>query len=238
VTAFVLVHGAWHGAWCWQRVAQLLEARGHRVDAIDLPGHGEDRTPVAGMTLEAYAERVRRAVEAAGERVVLVGHSMGGMSVTQAAEHVPDRIAALVYVAAFLPRDGQSLPMLAEGDPDALVLPNLVVDEAAGTVVVAPHALRDAFYGECSDEDAGLAIARLVPESLAAMGAPVSLSGRAAGVPRVYVECLRDRAITIHRQREMHGASPCARVVSLDTDHSPFFSAAAELADLLASVVP
>jgi pimeloyl-ACP methyl ester carboxylesterase len=239
MASYVLVHGAWHGGWCWHKLTPLLEAAGHRVDALDLPGHGDDRTPVSGMTLEANAARICGRVEEAGEPVVLVGHSMGGTSITQAAELVPDRIALLVYLCAFLPRDGQSLPELAEGDPATLVLPNLVIDESGGTATVAEHALRDAFYGACSDEDVDFARTRLVPESLAAIAAPVAITAERCGaVPHAYVECLRDRAIGIDRQREMHAAVGCERVLALDTDHSPFFSAPRELADHLLLLAP
>jgi pimeloyl-ACP methyl ester carboxylesterase len=237
VATFVLVHGAWAGAWCWRDVAPLLRAEGHRVLAPDLPGHGEDRAPVAEMTLEAYARRVQETVEAAPEPVVLVGHSMGGMVVTQAAEHVPDRIARLVYLAAFLPADGQTLPQLAASFEGAdRVQPNVVVDERAGTCVVAPAALVDVFFGECSEEDAAFAISRLVPESLAAIAAPVRVTPERAGrVPRAYIECLRDGAITLPLQRHMHAALPCDPVLALDADHSPYFSRPRELvAHLLA----
>ena len=236
MATFVLVHGAWHGAWCWQRVAPLLEAAGHRVDAVDLPGHGDNPAPVSEMTLEANARTVADRVEATAGHVVLVAHSMGGISATQAAERVSERIATLVYVTAFLPGDGQSLPQLAEGDPATLVLSNLVVDEAAGTCTVAEGALREAFYGECSAEDAAWASALLVPESLAVVGAAVRITEERAGVvPRVYVECLNDRAIGIEKQREMWAARPCDRVITLEADHSPFFSAPQELAaELLA----
>jgi pimeloyl-ACP methyl ester carboxylesterase len=237
MATYVLVHGAWHGSWCWEKLAPLLEAEGHRVLTVDLPGHGGNPAPVAEMTLERNAQRIRETVEQADEPVVLVGHSMGGMSVTQAAELVPEKISKLVYLTAFLPSDGQSLPDLAAGDPDELVQKNMIVDEAAGTAVVADHALREAFYGSCSDEDFARATSELVPESLAAMGAPVKISEERAGsVPRAYIECLRDRAITINKQREMHGARPVEQVLQIDTDHSPMLSAPRELADHLLSL--
>ena len=237
MASFVLVHGAWHGGWCWEKVTPLLEAAGHGVDAVDLPGHGANPAAASGMTLDAYARHVADRVEAAGEPVVLVGHSMGGMSVTAAAQLVPDRVAALVYVTAFLPDDGQTLLELADGDPEALVQPNVVVDEAAGLATVAESALRDAFYGECSDGDAAWASSRLVPESLAAMATPVHVTAEGAGsVRRIYVECGRDRAITIGKQRQMVAARPCEQVLSIDTDHSPFLSAPQELAEHLLAV--
>src|SRR5207253_7802010 len=114
------------------KVVPLLEAEGHSVTAVDLPGHGDDTTPLVGLTQAEYGRRVADAVEAAGEPVILAGHSMGGMAITQAAEYVPDKIAALVYVCAFLPGPDASLLALADGDTEARVLPNLEVDEAAG----------------------------------------------------------------------------------------------------------
>jgi pimeloyl-ACP methyl ester carboxylesterase len=237
MATFVLVHGAWGSGWAWGKVAPLLEAAGHRVDALDLPGHGDNPAPASEMTLEANARLVADHVEVAGEPVVLVGHSMGGMSITQAAELVPERIATLVYLTAFLPGDGQSLAQLADGDPASLVAPNLVVDEAAGTCRMNEDAVRAAFYGECSENDARAAAARRVPESLAAITAPVSISEERAGaVPRVYIECLRDRAIGIAKQREMWAARPCRQVFTLDTDHSPLLSRPQETAELLLAV--
>jgi pimeloyl-ACP methyl ester carboxylesterase len=237
MATYVLVHGAMHGAWCWEKVVPLLEGEGHRVIAVDLPGHGDDKTPVSGMTLEANAARIRDAIDEADEPVILVGHSMGGMAVTQAAELVPERIAKLVYVTAFLPNDGQSLPDLVAGDPDDLVQKNLVVDETAGTGIVAEHALKEAMYEECSDDDIARTTSRLVPESLAAMGAPVSITEERAGtVPRVYIECVRDKAIPIRKQRLMHNTRGVDQVLEIDTDHSPFLSRPRELADHLLSL--
>lgn len=234
---YVLVHGAWHGAWCWDKVVALLEAEGHDVAAIDLPGHGGDATPLAGLTQAEYGRRVADAVEAAGEPVVLAGHSMGGMAITQAAEYLPDRIAALVYVCAFLPGPGGSLLTLADGDTEARVLPNLEVDEAAGVCKVADAAVVECFYEECDPEDAATASARLTPESLAAFATPVAISEERAGsVRRIYVECSRDHAISIAKQREMWAARPCERVESIDTDHSPFLSRPEELAAHLLTI--
>jgi pimeloyl-ACP methyl ester carboxylesterase len=237
MSSYVLVHGAWHGAWCWDKVVPLLEAEGHSVTAVDLPGHGDDTTPLAGLMQAEYGRRVADAVEAAGEPVVLVGHSMGGMAITQAAEYVPDKIAAIVYVCAFLPGPGDSLMTLADNDPDARVLPNLVVDEDAGLCEVAPAARVECFYEECDPSDAAAASVRLGPESLAAFATPVSVTEERAGsVRRIYVECVRDHAISITKQRAMHAARPCERVETIDTDHSPFLSRSEELAEHLLSV--
>jgi pimeloyl-ACP methyl ester carboxylesterase len=215
----------------------LLEEEGHRVVALDLPGHGDDSTAVSGMTLDANVARIRKAVEAADEPVILVGHSMGGIAITQAAEEVPDRIATLVYVAAFLPQDGQSLRGLAQSVVDPFFAANTQVNESEGTAVIPEEVVRDAAFGECDEKDVAFATSRLVPESLAAMGAPVTITPERAGsVPRVYIECLRDRTIPIDGQRAMQHAVGCPRVLRIDTDHSPFLSRPRELADHLLSL--
>src|SRR3954451_23230646 len=95
---YVLVHGAFGGAWCWEPVEPGLEAAGHRVESFDLPGSGDDETPVADVTLDGYADRICGGLASDPEPAVLVGHSMGGMAVTHAAGRSPEHIAALVYV--------------------------------------------------------------------------------------------------------------------------------------------
>lgn len=201
---------------------------------LDLPAHGKDRTPAKEVTQQSYADRVCAALDAERERAVLVGHSMGGMVITQAAEQRPDRIAALVYLCAFLPRDGEALITIAESDPDGLVLPNLVFSDDGLTATLREGTPRAAFYGECSEADAAWATAHLVPDPSVGHTTPArTTAARWGRVPRVYIECLRDRAIPIALQRRMYTASPCRKVFSLDTDHSPFLSAPQALADLL-----
>jgi pimeloyl-ACP methyl ester carboxylesterase len=235
LTTFVLVHGAWHGAWCWREIVPLLEAERHTVLTPDLPGHGDDDAPVSAMTLESYALRVQATLETAAEPVVLVGHSMGGMVVTQAAEYAPERVKRLVYLTAFLPGDGQSLVELADSfDGADNVQTNLVVDEGTGTCVVADGAAAWLFYGECTSESTAWALSLLRPEALAAFPTPVRVSDDGAGaIPRAYIECARDHAITHGLQRHMQRRLPCDPVVTIDTDHSPFLSRPRELADHL-----
>jgi pimeloyl-ACP methyl ester carboxylesterase len=237
MTTFVLVHGAWHGGWCWEKLVPLLEARGHRAVAPDLPGHGADRTPTAQVTLESCAERVRAAIAAQPEPVVLVGHSMGGVVITAAAELIPERVRTLVYLTAFLVAPGEALLAAAGNDPETALAGNLVFAPDGVSAEVKPDAIRPAFYAQCSDADAERAQARLVPQAAAVFSTPVRYTPERAGrIPRVYIECTRDRAIGISVQRRMHAARPCAKVLSLDTDHSPFYSTPEALAAQLASL--
>ncbi len=133
MTTFVLVHGAWHGAWCWDKVAAELTKAGNRVVTLDLPSHGEDKTPAHEVTLDSYAEAIAKVIRGEEEKVVLVGHSMGGIAISAAAELVPDRIQRLIYLTAFLPRDGESLLAIEERNPKVSVPPALVIEEGSPT---------------------------------------------------------------------------------------------------------
>src|SRR6185436_2462689 len=146
VATFVLVHGAWHGAWCWDKVAPLLHAKGHTVAAPDLPGHGDDPTPRGEVTLESYGKRVADVVSAQKEKAIVVGHSMGGIAISAAAEMVPDRIAKLVYLTAFLPRDGESLGSIEERNDKKTVPLALVIKEGSPTADLDPAKITDLFY--------------------------------------------------------------------------------------------
>jgi len=224
MSTFVLVHGAWHGAWCWYKVVPRLEARGHTVIAPDSQSHGLERTPPQETTLAGIVAGIRRVVEAASEPVILVGHSFGGMVITQVAEECPAKVKELVYLAAFLPQNGQSVLDLNQDDPESLMEFEFL-DE--GRLARAkPEKVCEVFYGQCPDEDVALARLMLVSDGVQPYATPVSTTSANWGrIPRTYIECVRDRAIGISRQRQMQAAQPCHRVLTLDTDHSPFFSA-------------
>ena len=115
VKTYILVHGAWHGAWCWYKVVPLLEARGHKVVAPDLPGHGKDTTKPEQVTLADYVNKVVSVANDQNGPVILVGHSMAGVVISQAAEVLgANKISALIYLDAFLPANGESLFALVE----------------------------------------------------------------------------------------------------------------------------
>jgi pimeloyl-ACP methyl ester carboxylesterase len=233
---FVLIHGAFSGGWVWGPLAQRLYERGHTVEAPDLPGGGQDRTPIADVTLDAYANRICEVVSASPEPVVLAGHSMGGMAITQAAPRCAGRIASMVYVAAFLPQEGESLlalTQLPEGEGDQ-VQANLVVEGDPPVATMPAEASRAATYAHCSDERAAWAIASRTPQPVFPFTEPVRLGGfDFAGIPRAYVYCSDDRAIPPPLQRRMIVAAGCDPVIELDTDHVPQLSRTEELAEAL-----
>jgi len=233
MSTFVLVHGAWHGGWCWYRIAARLEAAGHTVFAPDMPGHGTDRTPIEDVTMDTIVAKIGGYIDAAKEPVILAGHSYGGAVITQIAERYAAKVSRLVYVAAFLLQNGQST-FDAAADDDSALNGKVVFAPDGKTATADPSIYREAFYANCGDEDVVLARQLLVPEAVAGFQTPMQITPENFGrVPRDYVECTQDRAISIARQRRMHAAQPCRRVFTLETDHSPFFSAPDALSECL-----
>jgi pimeloyl-ACP methyl ester carboxylesterase len=236
---FVLVHGAFGGAWCWEPVIPPLEAAGHTVEAFDLPGCGDDRTPVEEVTLESCAERVCDALEQRPEPAVLVGHSMGGVIVTQAAGNCPERVASLVFVAAFMPADGQSLRDLTDL-PEASEDPHRVRHVIEGdppVAVLSEDATAKEVYNRCTEEQIAWALPRRRPQPVGPIATPVRVDGSVlAAIPRSYVMTLHDRRLLPALQRRMIREHPCRRVIELDADHAPFLSATDELAAALSEL--
>ncbi|MGE0384333.1 MAG: alpha/beta fold hydrolase [Gammaproteobacteria bacterium] len=234
MATFVLIHGGWHGGWCWREVVPLIERAGHRAIAPDLPGMGEDRTALAGLSLAHWARRVAQIVESAGGDVILAGHSRGGLVVSQTAELCPRNLRALAYVAAFLLPDGAAIsPLAAYVDP-AQRLPILAVTPQCDAVRIDPAAARERFYNTTPPALADWALSKLCPEPIFGLVTPAAVTPERFGrYPRSYVECLRDQTIVLGHQRAMQAAWPCARVSRLDCDHSPFLSAPEALANAL-----
>ena len=169
---FVLVHGAFCGGWCWEPVVELLEQRGHVVSAPDLPGSGADPTPVRDVTLAAYAVRVADVLAEREQPAILVAHSMAGMAITQAAANHPERIARLVYLAAFLPRDGQSLldlTRLPEGADDQ-VQANLTIEgDPAARRSLTSKAMAHALFNCATRSQLDWALERVAPAAARAV---------------------------------------------------------------------
>lgn len=279
--AFVLVHGGWHGAWCYERIAPLLAAAGHAVVARDLPGHGlatrlprtflalpypshradfaAERSPLADIGIDDYADSVIATVDslrlAGHHEVVLVGHSMGGIVLNAVGERAPEKVSALVYLAAHLPGPGTPIGAYF-GFPEAagaLVNPVLVGDPfATGAFRIDPRradadyraGLRQAFYNDAGDADFEAAAHLLTPDMpVKPMATPIALSAsRWGAIERHYILCTRDQALPPPLARRFIADADAlstrnpTRVQTLDTGHSPFLTAPQALASRLLGI--
>ena len=165
---------------------------------------------------------------------MLVGHSLGGLTISQTAEAVPERIHTLVYLAAYLLRDGEcQRDRLGEINNPLLMTIRQPVADGTAYLLAGPD-LKEAFCHLCSDEDFARAGERLRPQPAVIGGTPLKLSPERFGsVRRVYVECTEDKGLLPAFQQKMYGEQPCARVIKLSSDHSPFYSMPQRLADAL-----
>jgi len=232
---FVLIHGAWHGAWCWYKIVAGLEEAGHRATALDLPSAGIDGTPPGTVTLQTQADRVIAFLDSLSEPVILVGHSAGGPVISMVAETRRQKVEKLVYLTAFLLPDGVAPVSVTARDAQSLITRHLVF-YPDGTFEVDPAARREVFYGDCDDRDVTLAQSLLKPNGLTPSVEPVRAGNNFAGVRRFYIACRRDRAISPPAQRGMYTALPCEMVLSIGSSHSPFFSRPAALLRALARI--
>jgi len=236
MSTYLLIHGAWHGGWCWRKLLPLLEGMGHTVLAPDLPGHGNDKTPTAMVTLDRYTDYICQIAAAQSEPVILVGHSMAGVAITQVGENCPSHVATLVYICAVLPRNGDALMTWMQRDRHSLIHENIIpMNEKV--VRFRMESVHEVFYGNCTNEDEDYAKSHFVLQAIAPSVAPVNTTAERWGlIPRYYIECAQDRALTVTIQREMQRYSPCLQSFSIDTDHSPFFSAPEKLATVLSTI--
>lgn len=231
--AIVLVPGAWHGAWCWERLVPPLRARGHRVHTPELRATGGEASDPRAVKLDTWARQIIELLEPEDAPALLVGHSRGGAVISRVAELAPERISRLVYLCAYL-LDDTSVADAARADPGSLIAANMVPAESGVTCTLRREILREAFYGDCDTPTAAAAMSRLQPEPLRPLVTSVRVTPERFGrVPRVYVECTADRAVSLSAQRAMHSRLPCEAVFTLESGHSPFLSRPEELAQIL-----
>ncbi len=236
MASFILIHGSWHGGWCFDKVREILEAAGHEVIAPDLPGMDGSEAELRAATLDLWADFAAGLCRGAAQKpVILAGHSRGGLVVSQAAERAAQDIDALVYICAMMLPNGMSraeFKVLEGPNPafDAIISP---VAGGAGTIVDTAAAPQ--VFAQLSPPDlVAAAMDRLAIEPHGPRATPLQLSEANFGsLPRSYIECTHDRTIPIASQRKMQHLVPGAQIATLESDHSPFLCKPAELADLL-----
>lgn len=228
---FLLIHGSCHGAWCWRDVLPELHAAGHEAWAIDLPGHGDDPTPLHEVTLMAYARAILDAIDAAGGApVVLVGHSMAGYPISLAADMAPDKIEKLVYLCAYAPKNGLSLVDMRIAAPRQPLLPAIRKSADGASFTIDPDMAEAVFYHDCPAGTVAYAVPLLCPQAVLPQATPLTLGAGYATVARHYIRCTDDRTIPPEYQITMTEDWPADTVSELACGHSPFFAMPAMLA--------
>jgi pimeloyl-ACP methyl ester carboxylesterase len=275
---FVMIHGAWHNHSAWDKVTPILEDNGFAALTLDLPGAGvhaiaptslghrpfdpvafaAERSPGAGVTQDertrAVVALVKEAASLSDGKVILVGHSAGGMTISAVAERVPNLLLAVVYLAGFLVPNG--MPLLAMSQHETLssaLSPGLFVGDPVAIGATRIHAgsteaayrslLRAAFYGDVLECEFAHAVSQLhCDESNAGAVAPSDITpGRFGTVPRHYIRCTQDRAVPLTGQDHMIATVDAAignKTIThtLESSHSPFLSQPANLTKILIDI--
>jgi pimeloyl-ACP methyl ester carboxylesterase len=234
---FVLIHGSWHSSWNWHRVIPILEKQGHRAIAIDLPGMGRDKTPISEVKMQSTVQRICALIDSIEEKVILVGHSKNGIMISQVAEYRPEKIDKLVYLAAYLIPNGKTQKEYSALDTQGLLKPYVTMYEELNAHTLQPEIYKEGLYADCDDNITELAKLLLSHESVESGITALRLTEENyVRIPRIYIECTEDKAVTPFIQRKMYTEIPCEKVYSLPTSHSPFFSKPQELSDIFCEI--
>lgn len=227
--AIVLVHGAFEDAHIWYAVSAKLQTDGYRVINVNLPGRPSAPT-TSQISSELYRDTVLQAMAAETQPVLLVGHSFGGMTVSAVAEAAPEKVRTAVYLAAYLPRDGESMLSLARQDRDSQAGPALRIDEARGIITVQHAARADLFANDAPEGLRELLPNLIIDEPLLPLATPARLSAARFGtVDKVYIHTERDRVVSPALQRQMVDVTPVRLALSLDAGHLPLMTSVVAL---------
>lgn len=241
---YILVHGGWHGAWCWDKVVPLLQAAGHQVYTPTLTGLGEQAallTPEVG--LDTHIQDVVNLIETKDlQHGILVGHSYSGMVITGVADCVPGRIAHLVYLDAAVPRDGQSLADLAP--LMGTILRRDAKKNGDGWRVNPPREKplgKGGLFDVTEEPDLSLVRSKVTPQSLKTFMQPLHITHKdaVATIPHTFIECTRrGMVVSLLRQIFMRGTlnEPGWNRRTLASGHDAMLIAPRALADLLLEI--
>ncbi|WP_025764619.1 alpha/beta fold hydrolase [Dyadobacter tibetensis] len=233
----VLVHGAWSDVSAWNAVIPLIKAKGIKVMAVNLPGHGNDSTPFTSITLQSYIDAVKNQIGDT-KNVILVGHSMAGIVISQVAEEMPSSIHKLVYLAAYLPANGQSLLDIAKTDATSHVGQFLEIDQSAASAGIGKEGAVDIFVADAPKLIQDRFARGVQPDPLVPFASPVTLSEKNFGsIKKVYIHTLNDHAIGYATQQAMVKNTNVESVHTLKSSHSPFITIPDQLAAILISEV-
>ena len=230
----LLVHGSCHGAWAFRDLAPALQDLGYSARAIDLPGHGKNPHPIADITLDLYANAI---LDAIGDSAIVLGHSMAGFPISAAAEKAPDRIDRLIYLCAYVPRNGVSLTDMRKEAPRQPILEAVERTADGLGMNILPHKARELFYQDCSDADVEFAIRNLCTQAIKPQATPIQIGENYARVPKSYIRCTQDQTIPPEHQLTMVSDWDQKDVHDIARSHSPFFSGPLGLAALIDQII-
>jgi putative intracellular protease/amidase len=233
---YVLVHGAWSDESAWGFVRNEL-AKNANVVVINLPAHGADNTYGAGIGLKDYVQKVTQAINAQPGKVILVGHSMAGAIISQVAENIPNKIDKLIYVAAYLPRNGESVIDLSKRDLTSKVGAALEFNKDYSLATIKKEVVHDNICADCPDYMKDVLVKYHRAEPTKALNDKAVLSAKFAAVPKYYIATTKDEVVPYTLQMQMiKDNGTIKKVYKLPTSHLPFVVMPQEFLKLLSTI--
>jgi len=234
---YILVHSQWHGSWAYNKIVPILEKKGYRAIAPDLPGHGADPDSTENVTFADCVDRVVSVANAQQGQVILVGHSSGSAVIAQASERLgKSKVASIVCIDGFLPNDGESIFSLAEkyassGRPLSKIF-RFSSDNKTVSLDLAD--VKELLYHDCLPEDVNYAKSHLRKSPLSVLATPVKLTSANYGsIPKFYILCTEARDM---KKTELSKNVVCKKVYTLPSGHMPQFSMPEKLTEILMAV--
>lgn len=225
----VVVHGAFNDAAPWKGTAAALEKDGYHTIVIDLPGRPSNPMAADKVSVELYRDTVLARIKNERRPVVLVGHSFGGVTIAAVAEKAPEKVKTLVFLAAYLPKDGDSAISLASVDRDSKAGPNIKPDMATGMAVIEPTLGGQLFASDASAAVQEAVSHAIIQEPVGPMNEKVHLTNRFADVDKVYIHTAQDQVVSPYLQTVMTNATPVRLSITIASGHAPFVTDVPEL---------
>lgn len=233
----ILVHGGWSGAWIWDSIKPELADLGVSSSAVELRGSKVDHSFLWGITLTDYVNEITATAAEIDGPVVLVAHSAGGIAASQAAAETPGHFSSLIYLTAYAPVDGESLASLSAQDKESNTKSAIKPDLIRGALRQSPESIKASSYHDCSSEIADQLVRKHRPEPIRPSMAKVRLGEDFDRLPKVYIQCAQDRALTPAFQQWMAERQKIETIHQLGTGHMPMVDAPGKLAAMLMNIV-
>ncbi len=229
---FLFVHGGCHGAWCWDSLIHNLENLGHKGFALDLPGHGSDRTPRQDVTFNSYVEKLSQFIEEKDlAKLVVVGHSLAGIILPEIASRFPERIHHLIFIAAYVLNEGESAIELVPADRRQSYF-DIAAQSPEKSISLDFETAHRRFFSDLDEEDARQFYAKLTPQPLEVYLQPASVSPSVLPQRLTYIICKNDGALP-YELCVSFAEKLAGDKYEIESDHDVMLSHPEELADLL-----
>ncbi len=232
---YVLVHGAWHGAWSFDKTKKILESSGAKAVTFDLPGHGNDKTKISNITLDSYVNKVVNEINKIEGNVILAGHSLSGFVVTKVAQLIPQKIDKLIYIAAMVPNSNKTVFDILNEDKEGQLLENLIFSEDKSWATVNEVALKKVVYNGATAEQISSAAPKLVYQATQPFFVSVNTEDASslASLPKTYIKCEDDKILSPNAQQKLIDTCGIKKTLSIKAGHVPQVEKPIELATLL-----